>query len=129
MKLEVETIVLNTRYPFRIARESKSTVENYIFALTWGGITGLGEAAPLVRQALADAINTDSTLSVLGVYALVVGSEVVTDGDVTEVSIDDPGLTQAPPPIPVPALRPSGIALVIAAMAASLLASQRRRAR
>jgi extracellular elastinolytic metalloproteinase len=83
-----------------------------------------GDQAPLVRQALASAINEHTSLSV---SALVVAGEVVTEGDVTEVSIDDPGLSGGPLPMAVPALGPAGIALVIATMALSMLTVGGRR--
>ncbi len=46
MQMEVEAIQLETRHTFKIAREERKKYENFIFAITHGGITGLGEAAP-----------------------------------------------------------------------------------
>lgn len=89
--------------------------------------TPAGASAALVRQALADAINADPTLSALGTSALVIGSSVITDGEVTDVSIDDPGLSQVPPPIAIPALGPIAIILTIATMVLGWLTITRQR--
>jgi L-alanine-DL-glutamate epimerase-like enolase superfamily enzyme len=46
MKLEIELLALETRHTFTIARGARKKYRNFIFQLTWEGITGLGEAAP-----------------------------------------------------------------------------------
>jgi L-alanine-DL-glutamate epimerase-like enolase superfamily enzyme len=46
MKLEVEPLRLKSSHPFKIARSSRSTFDLFVFALTYEGVTGLGEAAP-----------------------------------------------------------------------------------
>ncbi len=46
MKIEVERMFLETKHPFKIAREEKQKCENFIFSLTFEGITGFGEASP-----------------------------------------------------------------------------------
>lgn len=48
MKLEVEPLVLETKYTFKIAREARKKYRNFIFRLDWEGLEGLGEAAPQV---------------------------------------------------------------------------------
>ncbi len=48
MKLEIELLTLETRHTFTIARGARATYRNFIFRLTWEGITGVGEAAPQV---------------------------------------------------------------------------------
>jgi cysteine-rich repeat protein len=88
--------------------------------------TSLGDTASQVRQALVDAINANSILTGLGISAQVLGSQVVVDGEVSGVSLDDPGLSETPPPVSVPALGPGGIALAIAALALAGLGLPRR---
>ncbi|UCG52170.1 MAG: dipeptide epimerase [Candidatus Latescibacterota bacterium] len=46
MKLEVESVKLKPHHPFRISREVQRERDVFVFALTWEGITGLGEASP-----------------------------------------------------------------------------------
>ena len=46
MKLDVETIVVNPTHPFKIARGTQTEQEILVFALTWEGLTGLGESSP-----------------------------------------------------------------------------------
>jgi L-alanine-DL-glutamate epimerase-like enolase superfamily enzyme len=46
LKLDIERLVLHTRHPFRIARETQTEAEVFIFSLEWEGYTGLGEASP-----------------------------------------------------------------------------------
>lgn len=60
-------------------------------------VTTAGETAGQVLQALADAVNAHPTLDALGISAQVVGSDlVVTGGEITDSSIDDPGLDGTP---------------------------------
>jgi L-alanine-DL-glutamate epimerase-like enolase superfamily enzyme len=46
VKLEVEPITLRSRYPFQIARGTRTAFELFVFFLTHEGVTGLGEASP-----------------------------------------------------------------------------------
>lgn len=46
MKIEVEPIRLETKYPFRIARGTRTEYEVFIFHLTADGVEGLGESSP-----------------------------------------------------------------------------------
>lgn len=46
MHLEFEKMTLETRYLFTIARGTNKKHINFIFYLSWDGITGYGEAAP-----------------------------------------------------------------------------------
>jgi L-alanine-DL-glutamate epimerase-like enolase superfamily enzyme len=46
LKLEMETLTLKTKHPFRIARGETSKYRNFVFHLTLNGLEGLGEAAP-----------------------------------------------------------------------------------
>jgi len=46
MKIEVESIQIETAHPFRIARGTRKVYEVFIVSLTHEGHTGLGEAAP-----------------------------------------------------------------------------------
>lgn len=46
MRLDVEKMTLETRYSFTISRGSQKKHTNFVFCLSWEGITGYGEAAP-----------------------------------------------------------------------------------
>jgi L-alanine-DL-glutamate epimerase-like enolase superfamily enzyme len=46
MKLQVQPLRLRSRHPFKIARNTRTEFELFIFSLTYGDITGIGEAAP-----------------------------------------------------------------------------------
>jgi spore coat protein A len=54
-----------------------------------------GETLAQVLQALADAINANPTLQAAGVTASVQGKRLVTNGNLTTVTITDPGLRNA----------------------------------
>ena len=75
--------------------------------------TVAGQTAADIAQAVATAINSDLTLQGLGVNAFSSGSEVATDGNLTNLVLNDPGLTQTPP-LEVPALSPPGLIAVLA---------------
>ncbi len=64
-----------------------------------------GETAADVAAKVAAAINADSGLAALGVTAVSLGSQVATNGDVTLLAVNDPGLGSPQ----VPAL--TGVAL------------------
>ncbi|NIL99782.1 MAG: multicopper oxidase domain-containing protein [Acidobacteria bacterium] len=64
------------------------TVSGVLIRIT----TSAGQTAAEVAQAIADAINADTTLQALGVTAAAVGSRVVTNGDITSVDVRDSGL-------------------------------------
>ncbi len=66
------------------------TVEGQVMGVD----TTAGQTAAQVIQALADAINADPTLQSLGVTAAAQGSRLVTNGDITNVTITDLGLSQ-----------------------------------
>lgn len=70
-------------------------------------ITVLGTSAIDVLVDLAAAINADPTLQGLGTTATVSGGVLVTNGDVTDFTILDAGLSASPPP-KVPSLGPWG---------------------
>lgn len=46
MKLEVESLRLKSRHPFKIARNTRTRFDLFIFSLQYGDVTGIGEAAP-----------------------------------------------------------------------------------
>ncbi len=46
MKLEVESLRLNSRFPFKISRSTRTEFDLFIFHLQHGSISGIGEAAP-----------------------------------------------------------------------------------
>ncbi|UCH82749.1 MAG: dipeptide epimerase [Candidatus Latescibacterota bacterium] len=46
MKLEIERVKLKPRHPFEIARGVLHERDVFVFALTWEGVTGFGEASP-----------------------------------------------------------------------------------
>jgi L-alanine-DL-glutamate epimerase-like enolase superfamily enzyme len=48
MQIEVESIALETIYPFRIARGEKQRCETFIFHVDYEGVRGVGEACPQV---------------------------------------------------------------------------------
>jgi len=54
--------------------------------------TTAGQTATQVVQALANAINANATLQAAGVTATAVGTRLVTNGDITSVTITDAGL-------------------------------------
>lgn len=91
--------------------------------------TTAGESAEDVLAALVAAINADPTLQGLGTTASLVAGSLVTDGAVADLVIGDPGLSQTSASTSVPALGPSGAALLIALLAGSLLLATRDRAR
>jgi len=62
--------------------------------------TTSGQSAAQVAQLIADAINADPTLSSAGVTAGVVDNTVFTDGTISNVAVNDPGLSTTPPPVP-----------------------------
>ena len=88
--------------------------------------TSAGQSAADVLAALAAAINADPTLQGLGTSASVSGGELVTDGEITEVSIADAGLSQQPI-VDLPALGPHGRVLLMLMLAGSLLLATRCR--
>jgi len=96
------------------------TVTLVIDAVTVPVGTTAGQSAADVLAALAAAINSNPTLQGLGTTASVVNGALVTNGEVSSVSIDDPGLSQEPQEDPpgVPALGPRGAALLVALLAA-----------
>ncbi len=46
MRIEVESLPLETKYPFRIARGTKQRCETFIFHVEFEGMQGIGEASP-----------------------------------------------------------------------------------
>jgi spore coat protein A len=68
-------------------------VEVTIDGVTVGVDTTAGQTAAQVVAALASAVNADPALQVLGVTATASGSRLVTNGDITGISITDPGLS------------------------------------
>jgi L-alanine-DL-glutamate epimerase-like enolase superfamily enzyme len=46
MKLEVDTLGLESRHPFKISRSTRTVFDLFVFSLTHEGISGVGEAAP-----------------------------------------------------------------------------------
>jgi len=106
------------------------TVEGVGLSITTTGALTTDQIA----QIIALEINNDSTLTVLGISAQAVGSQVFTDGVLTDVSTSDPGLIltnlppEAPPPL-VPAIDPLGVMLLAVMLGtAGLLALGGRRA-
>jgi cysteine-rich repeat protein len=87
------------------------TVEGVLVSVT----TSSGETAAQVIAALAVAINTDVTLSGLGVSALANGNALTVGGTIDNLVVGDPGLTDVPR---VPSL--SGMAMVLCAALLSL---------
>jgi uncharacterized membrane protein YkgB len=87
-----------------------------------------GQSAGVVLAALAQKINTNPTLSALGVTASVQGNLLVVDGALITVShIYDPGF--APPILTVPALSGGGRSLLAGLLLlAGLAAAARKRA-
>jgi probable HAF family extracellular repeat protein/cysteine-rich repeat protein len=55
-------------------------------------VTLVGETAADVATIVADAINSDPTLSTTGVFATATGSTIITSGTITDLSIEDLGL-------------------------------------
>lgn len=66
MKLEIELLTLQTRHTFTIARGARTKYRNFIFRLTWEGITGLGEAAPQVFYGEDEASVLDAVRRIEG---------------------------------------------------------------
>jgi cysteine-rich repeat protein len=73
--------------------------------------THAGETAADVAANVADAINTDPTLSQTGIFASTTGSTVIANAMITDRVIDDPGLNP-PIPIPIPGLTGWGLGLL-----------------
>jgi hypothetical protein len=57
--------------------------------------TTAGQTAAQIAQALADAINANPALQLAGVTATALGNRLITNGDITSVSIVDAGLQSA----------------------------------
>jgi L-alanine-DL-glutamate epimerase-like enolase superfamily enzyme len=62
MRIDVESLPLETKYPFRIARGDKQLCETFIFRVDFEGICGFGEASPQVyygetRDTLLEAVD------------------------------------------------------------------------
>jgi cysteine-rich repeat protein len=98
------------------------TVDGVVIQVT----TTTGQSAADVLDAIATAINTDPTLQSLGISASVSDGELVTDGEVTDVTLADPGLSEQPVEN-LPALGLPGRVLLVALLAASLALATRRR--
>jgi cysteine-rich repeat protein len=81
------------------------------------------QTAASVLAALAAEINGNPTLQGLGVTASVVDGELVVGGDVSSVTVGDPGLSEEPQGSPpeVPALGAPGAALLVALLGAGFL--------
>ena len=65
------------------------TVQGVVITVT----TTNGQSAAQVAQALANAINANATLAAAGITATAQGARVITNGDVTAVTVSDPGLS------------------------------------
>jgi cysteine-rich repeat protein len=90
------------------------TVDGVIIEVT----TTPGQSAADVLAALAAAINADPTLQGLGISAAVFESELVTSGEVTDLTITDAGLSEEPIVTQhVPALGAQGVAILSALLA------------
>ncbi len=84
------------------------------------------ESAADVVAKIAAAIAASGTLAAQNVTASAHDNELVTTGRITALSIDDPGLSDEPPPPPLPSLSAPGgaaLALLIAALGLHVLAS------
>jgi spore coat protein A len=88
--------------------------------------TTSGQSAGQVAQAIADVINADPTLSAAGVTAGAVDNTVFTDGTLSSVVVNDPGLSTTPPP--VPALPALWLLVALMAFAAAIAIFRRRHA-
>ncbi len=84
----------------------------YFFGRAWGGqndfviagvaitvVTSAGQTAEDVAAAVEAAINGNAQLAGAGIFAVVTGNEVATNGHVSEVEIQDPGLLHGDIPI------------------------------
>ena len=93
-------------------------------------VTSEGDSAEQVLANLAAAINGDATLQSLGTTAIADGNELITTGSVSDVSIQDAGLTQGAAATLVPSLSGSAIAslgVLIAGLGTLLLRHGRSR--
>lgn len=85
-------------------------------------VTGPGATPAQVVAALAAAIDADPTLAALAINALATGNRLETNGDISNVSIADAGLSSAPtamPGLPGPASALLAAALLLACLAGS----------
>ena len=46
MKLEIESLRLDSSHPFKISRNTRTTFDLFVFHLRYGDVSGIGEAAP-----------------------------------------------------------------------------------
>jgi spore coat protein A len=81
-----------------------------------------GQTPAEVMAALAAAIESDPTLSALGVTALSAGDTLYTTGAISSVTITDPGLYQ----VALPALSRPGLAALVALLGIGAFAGLRR---
>ena len=88
--------------------------------------TSADESAATVVAGLVEAINLDPILSAAGVTATANGAEVSSDGAITSISIDDPGLSLRASPVPT--LSPWAVAALGLILLATAWAVLRRRA-
>jgi len=103
------------------------TIKFTVGAVALEVITFAGEGATDVAEAIAAAINTNSTLSGAGVTASVVGQTVTTGGSITTAVVDDGGLDHAlGVATMVPSLSPIS-SLLVAALVLAVGAARWRR--
>ena len=88
-------------------------------------ITIAGQTADQVAAAVAAAINGNTTLASMGVTASANGSQVTTNGTITSVTNNDPGITQDLPTIPTVSFW--GAAALVGMLAATGILTGRRR--
>jgi hypothetical protein len=86
------------------------TVDGVMLQIT----TVAGQTAAQVAEAVAAAINQDATLQNLGTTAFTNGNLVITNGNVTDTVINDPGISHGPP---IPALSAPATMFLLAALA------------
>lgn len=89
------------------------TIDLTISGATIQVTTVSGQSAEEVAQAVADAINGNLALASVGISATSSGASVTTNGNITSITINDPGLFQSQTEIP--ALSFGGVLLALLA--------------
>ena len=96
-----------------VAQGGSATVS--IFGLPVTETTSAGQSAPAVISALAALVNANTSLTGLGVSAVVIDGRLVTNGTIMAVDLQDPGLEECGAAV-VPALSGWGLGLLAMAL-------------
>jgi hypothetical protein len=101
------------------------TIKGVVVTLT----TNPGDTLEQMMAALVDAIERNITLAAQGVHVTASGDTLMTTGPIDDFVSNDPGVSEGGLPVPVPALSPRAISVLVAMLLAGVTLGRVRRSK